>query len=96
MLFASFLVARVITHRFGPFGRAQCAVIGILALAFMLLAEISFVLAQGFSIPEYIASRDPVSGTAYLLSLAIFAAMPLFVSGSNISINGDGLDGPRH
>ncbi len=91
MLFASFLVARVITQRFGPFGRAQCVVIGILALAFMLLAEVSFVLVQGFGITEYIANRDPVSGTAYLLSLAIFAAMPLFVSagrGSNISFNG--------
>ena len=98
MLFVSFLIARVITHRFGPFGRAQCVLIGILALAFMLLAEVSFVLVQGFSIPEYIASRDPVSGTAYLLSLAIFAAMPLFVSvgrGLTSRSTGDGPDGPR-
>jgi hypothetical protein len=96
MLIASFLVARVITRRFGPFGRAQCAAIGILALAFMLLAELGFVLVQGFSIREYIASRDPVSGTAYLLSLAVFAAMPLLVGvGRRPDIPGSGPDGPR-
>lgn len=80
MLFASFLAVRLLMHLWGPFGRAQCGLIGILALAFMLLAEIGIVLAQGLTIPEYIASRDPISGTVYLLSLAVFAAMPLLVS----------------
>lgn len=80
MLFASFLAARLVMRLRGPFGRTQCLLIGILALAFMLLAEVGFVLVQGFTIPEYIGSRDPISGTVYLLSLAVFAAMPLLVS----------------
>ena len=49
------------------------------ALAWLLLAESCLVLAQGMTMAEYVASRDPVSGTAYLLSLALFAAMPLLV-----------------
>jgi len=80
MLFASFLAARWVARLWGPFGSAQCLLIGVFALAFMLLVEAGFVLAQGLTIAGYIASRDPVSGTVYLLSLAVFAAMPLLVS----------------
>lgn len=88
MLLACFLAARFIAHRFGPFAGAQRAAVGICALAFMLLAEVGFILAQGLNIPEYIASRDPVSGPVYLLSLALFAAMPFIVGlrGSNDSL----------
>jgi hypothetical protein len=93
MLFASFLAARFVTKFWGVSGRAQCMAVGILALGFMLFAEASFVLVQGFSIAGYVASRDPVSGSVYLLSLAVFAAMPLLVSlarGSGISRKRDG------
>lgn len=88
MLLASFLAARFIVHRFGPFAGMQRVAVGICALAFMLLAEVSFILAQGFGVPGYIASRDPVSGSVYLLSLALFAAMPFIVGlrGSNPSL----------
>lgn len=79
MLLASFLAARFIARRFGPSAGLQRVAVGICALAFMLLAEVSFILAQGFGVPEYIASRDPVSGSVYLLSLALFAAMPFIV-----------------
>jgi hypothetical protein len=77
MLVASYLAARFVTRRQGPFTKAQSALIGVLALLCMLLAEIAFVLAQGLGLSAYVAGRDPVSGTAYLLSLAAFAAMPL-------------------
>ena len=79
MLLASFLAARWVARLWGPFGRAQCLLIGVFALAFMLLAEAGFVLARGLTIPGYISSRDPVSGMVYLLALAAFAAMPLLV-----------------
>ena len=88
MIFASFLGARFIVSHWGLLDRAQCLVVGILSLAFMLLAEVGFVLAQGINIPQYIAGRDPVSGPVYLLSLGIFTVMPLLVSAgraSNIS-----------
>ena len=54
---------------------------GCIALAFMLIAEFGFVLwIRGFSIKEYFATRDPVSGTAYYLLLIVFAIMPLLVA----------------
>jgi len=50
------------------------------ALVFMLVAEFGLVLwLRGLSIREYLAARDPVSGTVYYLMLAVFAAMPLLV-----------------
>lgn len=79
MLVACFLAARFVVRAFGPFGRPQRLAVGLLALAWLLLAEAGLVLAQGMTMAEYAASRDPVSGTAYLLSLALFAAMPLLV-----------------
>ena len=54
---------------------------GLFALCLMLIAEFTLVLRlRGMSISEYLASRDPVSGTVYYLSLALFAVMPLLLS----------------
>lgn len=51
---------------------------GSIALGLMLVAEFAFVLRlRGLSISEYLATRDPVSGTVYSLMLAVFAIMPL-------------------
>ena|ERR1700730_19230381 len=53
---------------------------GGIALSLLLLAEFTVVLwVQGMSIREYLASRDPVSGTAYYVMLGGFAVMPLLV-----------------
>lgn len=53
---------------------------GAFALALMLAFEFGLVLPlRGLSIPEYFATRDPVSGTAYSCSLLLFAAMPTIV-----------------
>jgi hypothetical protein len=41
-------------------------------LAELLLAA----LLQGRSVAQYIASRDPVSGSVYLVMLLLFALMP--------------------
>lgn len=80
MVFASFLTVRFIFSRWGPLGRVQSAIMGLVALVLMLAAEIIFTLAQGLSIYEYVASRDPISGTVYLFSLCLFATMPFFIS----------------
>jgi hypothetical protein len=54
---------------------------GGIALVLMLLAELMLVLwLQGLSIREYLASRDPVSGTVYYVLLGVFAIMPLLVA----------------
>jgi hypothetical protein len=53
---------------------------GMLALVLMLAAEFCFVLRlRGLTVAEYLASRDPVTGTAYYASLGVFALMPLVV-----------------
>ena len=54
---------------------------GCIALTLMLVAEFGFVLrVRGISIREYLATRDPVSGTVYYLLLIVFAIMPLVVA----------------
>jgi hypothetical protein len=54
---------------------------GGIAFAFMLVAEFSFVLwIRGLSIRNYLATRDPVSGTVYYAMLVAFAIMPMLVT----------------
>jgi hypothetical protein len=54
---------------------------GGIALVLLLVAELTLVLwLQGLSIREYLASRDPVSGTVYSVLLGVFAVMPLLVA----------------
>ncbi len=55
--------------------------IGCFALALMLVAEFTLVLwLRGLSIRNYLAGRDPVSGTVYYLMLGAFTIMPLLVA----------------
>lgn len=63
------------------FTSARLLGMGLLALAMMLVAEFTVVLwLRGVSIPEYLASRDPVSGTVYDITLGVFAVMPLLAA----------------
>lgn len=56
-------------------GRAL--LVGLLALALALCAEVGLAISlQGQSLSEYVASRDPVSGSVYLAMLVVFALMP--------------------
>ena len=53
---------------------------GGLAVALLLAAEFGLVLRfRKMTIRDYLATRDPVSGTAYYLMLGLFALMPLFI-----------------
>jgi hypothetical protein len=55
--------------------------VGFMALALTVLAELLLMAAfQGIPVTQYIASRDPVSGTAYLVLLLVFALMPYIFS----------------
>ena len=73
------LAARFITQRFAMRAKASTRLaIGFIALGLLLAAELLLaVLLQNRSIGDYIASRDPVSGSVYLAMLALFALMPL-------------------
>jgi hypothetical protein len=51
--------------------------IGMLALIFMVAAELTVVALTGGGSPiQYIAAKDPVSGVAYLASLIVFSLAP--------------------
>ena len=61
-----------------PFSRLG---MGCVALGFLLVAEFTLVLwLRDLSISEYLAGRDPVSGTVYYVMLGVFAIMPLLVA----------------
>lgn len=54
--------------------------LGCVALGLMLLVDFTFVLwIRGLTLREYFAQRDPISESAYFLTLAAFAVMPAFV-----------------
>ena len=51
--------------------------VGLFALACTLAAEIAVGMAmRDMSLPEVLADRDPVSGTAYCLLLVVFGLAP--------------------
>lgn len=80
MLVAIILAARLIVRRFEVGSRPLNSLpVGLIALGLVLSAELSVVMRlRGFSLSEYIKGRDPVSGTVYLVTLAVFALMPWF------------------
>jgi hypothetical protein len=81
MLAVSIVAARWIVRRLAVPSRVGSRLgMGLIALAFMLTAEFSLVLwLRGLTIREYIATRDPVSGAVYYLTLAVFAILPMLV-----------------
>lgn len=80
MLVVVFLAARFVVRRTRMAGRARRLAAGALALSFLVLAEAALVsISREGSLAEYVASRDPVSGSAYVLALALFAAAPAVV-----------------
>ena len=85
MLAASWAEALWVTRRFAlqPSLSTRLGT-GILALALTLCAELSLTYwLRGFTLSQYLASRDPISGTAYVVTLTAFAAMPSLVGRSS-------------
>lgn len=78
MLAVIVLGARHVVRRFDLPARASPRLqVGFLALALSVAAELALAaLMQAQSVVEYIAGRDPVSGSVYLLMLLVFALMP--------------------
>jgi len=81
MLVVTILAARWIVRRLAvPPKLSSRLGMGCVGLGLMLVAEFTLVLwLQGLSISEYLASRDPVSGTVYYVMLGVFCIMPLLV-----------------
>lgn len=78
MLLVIVFAARHVVRRFKlPLNVVVRLQVGFGALAFSVAAELLLAVAlQSQSIAQYIASRDPVSGSVYLLLLLVFALMP--------------------
>jgi hypothetical protein len=72
------MAARFVVRRFDlPANLSVRLQVGFAALAMSVLAELLLAAAlQGSSVVQYIASRDPVSGSVYLCVLLLFALMP--------------------
>lgn len=61
---------------------------GFLALGLMVGAEITVVLKlRHLTLAQYVAARDPVAGTVYLLLLLVFAITPYFMAGPGPEIS---------
>jgi hypothetical protein len=75
--------ARLVNRRFlGGRGFAKQLVAGLIALALLVTSELVLAVALGGeSVAEYLANRDPVSGSVYLLLLVLFALMPAMLGG---------------
>jgi hypothetical protein len=82
MLVVTILAARWVVRRLAvPSKPSSRLGMGCVALGLMLVAEFTLVLwLRGLSISEYLATRDPVSGTVYYVMLGVFCIMPLLVA----------------
>lgn len=72
------MAAHFVVRRFDlPANLSVRLQVGFAALAMSIVAELLLAAAlQGSSVAQYIASRDPVSGSVYLCVLLLFALMP--------------------
>jgi hypothetical protein len=82
MLVITILAARrIVRHLAIPPTPSRRLGMGCVALCLMLIAEFTLVLSfRGLSISEYLASRDPVSGSVYYGMLGVFCIMPFLVA----------------
>ena len=82
MFVITILAARWIVRRLAVPPKASSRLgMGCVGLGLMLVAEFTLVLLlRGLSTLEYLASRDPVSGTAFYIMLGVFCIMPLLVA----------------
>jgi hypothetical protein len=76
------LAARWVVRRLGiPPSPSRRLAVGVVALGLLLVAEFTVVLwIRGFTIGEFLTSRDPVAGAVYAMMLVVFAVMPLLVA----------------
>jgi hypothetical protein len=82
MFVVTILAARWVARRLAiPPTPPRRLAVGFVGLGFLLVAEFTVVLRlRDLTIGEYLASRDPVAGTVYVVMLGVFAIMPLVVA----------------
>ena len=82
MLAVIVIAARLVVRRFALSAAWPARLsAGLLALGLLLAAEfVVALLIQDRPLADYLASRDPVSGTVYLFMLGVFALMPLLLA----------------
>jgi len=81
MLAVTIVAARSIILRFAvpnePLGRLG---MGLVGLVLLIAAEFGLVAwVRKIPLKQYLATRDPISGTVYYILLGAFAIMPLLV-----------------
>lgn len=77
MLLVIVLASRRMRRQHPDVSRLSRLAAGIVALALLLLAELLVAYALGNrSVSQYLTSRDPISGSVYLVSLLVFAVAP--------------------
>ena len=81
MLVVTILAARWVARRLSlPPTLAARLGVGFVALSLLLAVECAGVLwLRGLTMSQYLAGRDPVAGTVYIVMLGVFAVMPLLV-----------------
>ena len=81
MLVVVILAAQWVVRRFTLQPTFSRLGVGLIVLSLLLVTEFTLVLRlRDLTIAEYLASRDPVSGTVYYAMLGVFAVMPLLVA----------------
>lgn len=82
MLMAIVLAARHVVRRFVLLPRPKVRLqVGFVALVLSVGAELMLsTVLQDRSVASYVASRDPVSGSVYLVLLMVFALMPAILA----------------
>lgn len=91
MLAVIVLAARHVNRRFAGHDAVRT---GLVALGLLLGAEVGLGVAlTGQTVEQVLFGRDPVSGTAYYLALAAFAAMPWLLGTRLLTIGAPGWRG---
>lgn len=89
MIAASFLAARWVNRRLGAdasVGRRLA--VGVAALMVLLAAEAATGVAlRGVNVRDALVNPDPISGSLYYLSLALFAVLPALLGGGRASVH---------
>jgi len=82
MLFVTVVAAQwVIRHKMKDHRLSATLSVGFIALGILLIAELGVGMwLRGISATEVFLDRDPVSGTAYYVSLVLFAVMPAILT----------------
>jgi hypothetical protein len=80
MMAASVLVSLALVRRW-RFDARRALAGGALALVLLLCVELTVAwLLRGLGPREYVLGRDPVSGAAYAVALAVFTLAPAFAA----------------